>query len=354
MAQQSTNKKAFMNYMKAFGIFYLLIWHAGCPHLNVFVILFFLQMFFFISGYFYKDEYTSHPMKFISKRIKTLYIPFVFYCTLLLLLNNLFVHVHIYENSMIMSSAKLFSHFLQILSLKPKPQLAGAMWFVSALIITCVIFCVLSYLIKFAPKKNHESIRMLCVVILLITANYLSLEKIRLPVYTDIAFMAIFFYYTGYLYQKYETIIPNSFVLALSSVLILALCTKYGHIQIAQRKYIDLPFLLVCGLTGIYFNLYISKLLAAKKTVRVINYIGENTLIILALHFLAFKAASLFLIHFQHLPIDAMVSFPTIKGTSKHWWWLYALSGLLFPLIIRYNYEIIRSRITLYLKTHRQ
>lgn len=331
----------------------MLLWHSGCPHLNVYVILFFLQMFFFISGYFYKDEYTDHPIRFIGKRVKSLYVPFVFYCSLLLVLNNLFVHVHIYEDSMNMSNSNIISHFFQILSLKPKPQLAGAMWFVSALIITCIMFCSLSYLIKFVAQKHQESIRMLCMVILLITANYLSLEKIRLPVYIDISFMAIFFYYIGYLYQKHEHQVPINFVLALSSMLILAICTRYGYPQIVQRKYISLPFLLVCGVTGIYFNLYICKKLTAQKTVKIIDYIGENTLIILALHFLAFKAVSLVLIHFQNLPIGYLANFPTIKGTSKHWWWLYALSGLIFPLIIRYNYEIIRSRFILYLKPDR-
>ncbi len=337
-----------MNYMKAFGIIYLLLWHTGCPYLNVYVILFFLQMFFFISGYFYKDEYSDHPIRFIGKRVKSLYVPFVFYCSLLLMLNNLFVHVHIYEDSMNMTSSKLISHFFQILSLKPKPPLAGAMWFVSALIITCILFCGLSYLIKLVAKKDHESIRMLCMVILLIAANYLSIEKIRLPVYIDISFMAIFFYYIGYLYQKYEPHIPNNFFIAVSSVMILALCTKYGYIQVVKRKYVSLPFLLVCGVTGIYYNLYICKKLTAQKTIRIIDYIGENTLIILAFHFLAFKITSLILIYFQNLPIDTLASFPTIKGTSKHWWWLYALSGLVFPLIIKYTYELIRHRLTLF------
>jgi fucose 4-O-acetylase-like acetyltransferase len=136
-------------------------------------------------------------------------------------------------------------------------------------------------------------------------------------------------------------------------VLILTLCTKYGYIQILQRKYISLPFLLVCGATGIYFNLYICKKLTAQKSVRIINYIGENTLIILALHLLFFKIASLILIHFQNLPVNDLASFPTIKGTSKHWWWLYSLCGLIFPLIIKYNYEIIRARFLLYLKPDR-
>jgi fucose 4-O-acetylase-like acetyltransferase len=252
-----------------------------------------------------------------------------------------------------MNSSKLISHFSQIISLKPVPQLAGAMWFVSALIITCIIFCGLSYLIKFVAKKNYESIRLFCIIILLITANYLSLEKIRLPAYIDISFMATFFYYIGYLYQKHESRIPNDIFLALSSMLILFICMRYGYPQIVQRKYISLPFLLVCGLTGIYFNLFLCKKLTAKKTIKIIDYIGENTLIILALHLLFFKIASLILIHFQNLPFNDLASFPTIKGTSKHWWWLYTLSGLIFPLIIKYNYEIIRSRFISHLKPDR-
>ncbi len=63
----------FMNYMKFFGVFYMLIYHSAIKQLNVFAILFFLQMFIFISGYFYQDKYTQNPVLFIIKRIKSIF-----------------------------------------------------------------------------------------------------------------------------------------------------------------------------------------------------------------------------------------------------------------------------------------
>ncbi|NQV00366.1 MAG: acyltransferase family protein [Parcubacteria group bacterium] len=340
-------EKIFMNYMKFFGIVYLLIWHTGIRYLNVFTISFFLQMFFFISGYFYKDNYSAKPMSFIKRRAIALYIPFIWYCSILLLLNNIFVEVNIYKKNMYLDSTSMTNKFLSILAFQPSTQMAGAMWFVSSLFSVSVMYCIINYILEFKKNvsKKNFNISLFCVVMtLFVVANYLSYLKIRLPMYIDISFVALIFYYLGHMYNKNEKHIPMNFFIALSAILTISICIKYGYPQLLQRKYVNPPLLLVCGIFGIYINLYISQKLASIKKINIFNYIGENTLSILALHFLAFKAVSILIISAQNLPIEILSSFPVIKESNQYYRWLYLLSGLTIPIILKYLFDISYSK----------
>ncbi len=342
----------YMNYMKFFGIVYLLIWHTGIKNLNIFVISFFLQMFFFISGYFYKDTYSEKPLIFLCKRIVSLYIPFVIYCLLFLILNNLFVKLGIYEESMIINYSSYGYYIYKILTFNPSVQMAGAMWFITAIFMSSIIFCGMSALIKkiYSLSKNNnknefESIRFFFVSALYLLGNYLSIINLRLPLYLDISIVLTIFYYLGYLYRIYEEKITFNVFIALSSFLSLIVCTKYGFPQFIQRKYIDPSFILLCGISGIYLNIYISKKCASFKEVSFINYAGRNTMAILALHFLSFKIVSFVIIYLQGLPVDLLSSFPVIKNMNQCYRVIYMLSGLVVPLFLKYLFDISFSKL---------
>ena len=302
----------FMNYMKFFGILYLLIYHTAIKQLNIFVILFFLQMFIFISGYFYNDKYTQNPILFLKKRIKSLYLPFIIYCSLFLLLNNFFVDIKLYKPDVFLTNEMMWDQFLSILKLRPRQQMAGAMWFVSALLITSTIFCLLSYLLKFISKKQYAYLRFFCVAVIFMLGIYLSVLKIRINPYLDISFVLLIFFYGGYLFKKFEDKIPINIYMALTAFLMLRICMDFGFPRIPARQYINPPFLLMTGFAGIYLNIYISKKLADFKKIKIVNHIGKNTLAILALHFLSFKMVNLLAIYCLNLPIDQLTSFPFI------------------------------------------
>lgn len=342
---QKTNKIVFMSYMKAFGIIYLLLGHSASPFAGNFVNLFFLQMFFFISGYFYKDEYTLTPGLFFIKRVKSLYIPFVLYCSAFLACNNLFLKLNIYDESMRMTYSHMLRDLFYILILYPSQPMATAMWFISVLFMTNILFCTVSCFVNYLVRQNHEYVRALSIFMIYMIGYYLSIEGVRLLSFADISLVAVLFYYLGYLYHKHETRIPNKLLIALLSLLVLSISTQYGFIEMFRRKYVNPFFLLACGLSGIYFNLYISKALAGKQSIKIINYIGNNTFTILALHFIAFKIASLILIYYKNLSINVLSDFPMINGVDKYWWWFYFLAGLILPLTYKYTCEMVLKKL---------
>ncbi|MCD4722735.1 MAG: acyltransferase family protein [Desulfobacula sp.] len=347
MNNQLEEKKEiwFMNYMKFFGVFYLLIYHSAIKQLNIFVILFFLQMFIFISGYFYKDKYTQNPGLFIKKRIRSLYLPFIIYCSLFLFLNNFFVDIKVYKPGMLLNNEMMWDQFLSILKLRPRQQMAGAMWFVSSLLITSTLFCLLSFILKFISKKQRTYLLFFCIAAIFMSGIHLSVLKIQIHPYIDISFVLLIFFYGGYLFKKNEDKIPINIYLAVTSFLMLRICMEFGFPQIPARRYINPPFLLMTGFAGIYLNIYISKKLAEFKKIKLLNYIGQNTLAILALHFLSFKVINLLAIYCFNLPFDQLASFPIIKSTSQYWRWLYVLAGLSIPVVLKSIFNLAYIRV---------
>lgn len=336
-----------MNYMKFFGILYMLIYHSALKQLNVFAILFFVQMFIFISGYFYKDDYSSHPVRFLRRRLRTLYLPFVVYCTLFLVFNNLFVRLNLYPPGMWLSGHDLWRTFLSVLVLWSPMPFTGAMWFVSSLLIVSVLFCLISWLLRFVPAGHFENSRFFLVTLLCILGFYLSVRHIRIQPFVDISFVLMIFFYGGYMFRKYEAQIPVNIYLAVSSFLMLCLCLKYGYPAIIRRIYVNPPFLLFAGFAGVYLQLYISRTLARFAKIQVINYIGKNTLAILALHFLSFKAVHLVTIYTFDLPLTHLADFPIITSTTQAWRWLYVLAGLTIPVVLKSIFDLVYGRIRL-------
>ena len=342
------NKKEifYINYLKFFGIIYLLIWHTGIRKINVFVILFFIQMFIFISGYFYKDKYSNAPVSFIKKRIKSLYIPYIFYCSLFLALNNIFVKINFYSNNLYIDPIKYGHHFLQILLLNNSQQMAGAMWFVASLFSISILFLLISKIsislsLTVRNFNIREYVRFFIVLSLYITGYYFSYIKCKLPALLDVSFVLLIFYYCGFLYRKYEHKIPLNLFLAIISFFALLFCMKFGFPLIIQRKYINLLFLIFCGLAGTYLNIYLANKCASIKMVKFVNYAGKNTMAILALHFLAFKSVSIFIIYTHNIPINLLSSFPIIRESSQFYRWVYVSSGLILPLLAIYIFDTI-------------
>lgn len=106
-----------------------------------------------------------------------------------------------------------------------------------------------------------------------------------------------------------------------------------------------IPLLFVVSVAGTMLMLYLSKLLENICALKYfLYYAGNHTLVILALHLLAFNLIDLVIIAIEDLPIDHLAQFPVISS-ARSWWLVYAFVGVLVPLGIIRCYEIIRNKI---------
>lgn len=330
----------FLNYAKALGIIALMLYHSEARPLNAFVILYFLQMFFFISGFTYKDEYSKKPILFLKKRGRSLYLPFVGYCLLFLSLHNLLAQMNIYHPEDVYSRSQMLHNAWRILNLENTEQLSGAMWFLIPLITVSVLFCGLSYLVR--KVGGSEQLRFAIVLGLFILGNYLILEHHIYPRYLDLSLATLIFYYLGHLYRRYKDSVPLSLPVAVVCAISIWLSKDYGIIQMDKQDLIS-PSFLYCGVAGIYFNLYIAQAMERWKEWKLMNYIGQNTMIILALHLLAFKLVHVFLITRGGQSWASLADFPKIPNTGR-FWYLYAFVGLAVPLFLKRVVQFITPK----------
>lgn len=94
--------------MKGIAIISVVIGH--CPSntfIEDFVNQYHLAVFFFVAGYFFKTKYLSNMKKFVGKRVKSLYVPFVSFCLTFLLLHNFFYRIDLYSTPLTISESVL-------------------------------------------------------------------------------------------------------------------------------------------------------------------------------------------------------------------------------------------------------
>ena len=86
----------FISICKGIGIILVVLGHLNIgEYWHQVIYSFHMPLFFFISGYLFKNIYLEIPKEFLLKKAKTLYIPFVKWALIFLLLHNVFVYFHI-------------------------------------------------------------------------------------------------------------------------------------------------------------------------------------------------------------------------------------------------------------------
>ena len=354
---EHTEKKTMIEYMdvaKALGIIAVVMGHSGFPSLEHFVNLYHMSLFFFISGFFYKNKYTKDPITLIKKRLVSLYRPFVIYETIFLLLHNFFFKINVYGSLIDVGNGRMIlpydaigfiKAFLSILLFAGREPMAGVFWFFTTLFFVNIIFCLLSYTVVKLFKNNREYIRAVLIILLFIFGSLTTKFGYNIPRFNNSLVMVLIFYF-GYLFKRYEDRIntENPFF---AFIALLLLCTSsiYGSVAVGTNIYLSPDFLIVSALLGAYINIYISKYLVKKNLFKnPLIFIGENTVIIMALQFISFKPIAFLQLKLLNLPANALAKFPVLDG--RHGWWiLYALAGVIFPLIVQCLINYVKKSI---------
>lgn len=343
-----------LDIAKAIGIILVVIGHSSSPIGN-FIYLFHMPLFFFISGYFYKEQYSNNIRTLIVKRLKTLYLPFVAYQIAFLLLHNFFYNINIYSNNPALGNnvvnfynlKDFIKSFIRIICFIRTEQLAGAFWFFITLFIINIMFCLISLCIKHVIKetKQQEIFRAIVILISFGLGNACEYLNVHLPQKIEVAFVVLLFFYSGLLYKKYESKIKIKFSTSVLFLIVLISSSFYGTLSISTNENVNPIFLIYNSFMGIYLMLCISKYLANLNTeFRVLKYIGNNTVIILCLHFLSFKIVNLIQILIYKYPMYKIASYPILSG-SNGWWILYTVVGVFVPICIKYIFDIAVRKI---------
>ncbi len=355
----------YMNVAKAIGIILIIIGHSfsqeSLSPIRSFVYLFHVPFFFIISGYFFNVKYIENPIILIKKRIKSLWLPFFLWSILFILLHNIFFNIFVYSDEISFSGFfvpyysifTILKNIIKSFLFLETEQLLGGFWFLPCLFFTTVLF--LLFNIFSAGSKQKHPLILLCIssFVFGILLFKFDINIPYLPYKINLYLITTFLFYIGFLYRKYENLIPMRLSLFIISLVILSIInilnlTKIDSIYSVVGSFTKSIFYLIfTPLLGTYIIIYLSKKIANYKISLLFEYIGKNTISILALHFLCFKLVSLLIAAIYNLDYASIANFPVIPN-KESWFILYSISGLMIPIALQFFLDKLKKLIFIY------
>lgn len=329
--------------------------HCRAPFKS-FIYLFHVAVFFMISGYFWNEKISddiASGMKYIVRKLKTLWFPYAASSIVYTLLNNWFIHINFYSaNESFLElvnggGVNTVAHYYGIKEILieivkdvffvGKNQLGGAMWFLRVLFFISIGHMILSYVIN---RLGYPKILWSVVaVVTVVAAEIINLYGKDFPRGIQPLFAAYMAYLLGILLQKLEFekfLCKNNWLLFCSSLCGLLILNRFGSIEINNGVITNFLFYVTASLFGWALLWYISNLVKGKAAAT-LQYVGRYSIVILILHFVSFKLVSLLYLGFTKGDIMLLASFPVLNNIP-YLWIAYSFAGVTIPIICRQIY----------------
>ena len=334
MGNNSRGRMTYIDAMKGIVILLVVVTHslmnadknvdsnyAAIINFNAFVAV---PSFFFINGYLYNHKYSLPPIKSIIKKFKVYYIPFVGFNLFFWLFHNAFVSLHMTTESFY-DIKDYIKHFFIIFALHLESDLNGPMWFLRVLLIMTCIYIFVDFLALRIKDRRMRYVVLTAVIILMylaylakIVPSALNMKKV---------FSSIVYFYAGVVIKEFDLdklIDKHKSVVFILGMVMLFITSIISKSAIGQEKHlIDIPGQ-ICGVVGI-FALSMVPLVANRK---ILQFLGNASLDIMCLHFLAFKLVSFIFIMTRHLDIERLAELPVLRGTNGFDFLFYDLVAL--------------------------
>ena len=335
---------------KALAIIFMVICHAGIPYyLNHFISMFHMPLFFFVSGYCFKDKYLDNKKLFVRNKIKGIYIPFVKWSLLFLFLHNIFYYCNIYNNVYGSESIYGLKEFALnasrvLFTMSETEQLLGGFWFLKQLFIGSIMSL---FIYKYFRKQL-----LVGAIFILLATIVASIINMDIPIFHigSLSFFSTFFIVMGRVYKQYKYRF-SSFYHSLCFLIFVIIGSVFcGKSMLGYGTKDIIPYA-IFALLGTVMILNLSQQFSNRENCvkRFLIFVGGHTLEILTWHFLLFKIVSLFLVYLYGLPLEQIAYFPVIPEFTKLFWPLYSCVGILVPIAVifirkRTKLDVIKNK----------
>lgn len=257
----------WIDIAKGIGIFLVIAGHTGLPEVfRAWIYSFHMPMFFLISGYLFKVKSQRECVKQV---FMSLIRPYLIYSGVFVLIDY-----NIFNNK-----NQLFDGFLNTIIGKGG---FSVLWFFIALFWIQVSF---NYIIsKFEKIKAIKIIMSITIGGYIISLTYLSKFNFYYVITSSIT---LSFFYIGYWIKIKNVDICKR----LNNIWILFICFVFNlisfymnyhlfnrRIDLSDAYFGFLPFTYISAITGTYIIVYIAYKLGHKFYIKLIKYVGENTL----------------------------------------------------------------------------
>ena len=327
------NYNTRISELKGYGILLVVIGHAVISpthgySLRNFIYLFHLAIFYYASGYLFKDKYADEPISYFKRRIKSLYVPYVVYGSIFIFFHDLCCKIGLYPISEIYKKGDILHHLLSLVKFNYFEALTGVFWFFKSLFVVCIAFELIAYL-----SYNFKNLRSSGLLVggAILSSIGIAGCYFNFPCHKTLANLALLPVFLGGYYVSYRKLsITNKLMnamLPIGCLLILVYNSNYSvSINAQDIGYNPLIFYL-CAACGICLTLYIVDW-TPKKLKGAIAYIGNNSFAIFIWHFLFFRLASYIIIEVDGLNTKLLSSHPVIHENNILWAITYIIIGV--------------------------
>lgn len=364
LAQPQKERNLTVDIVKGIGVVLMVVRHARAPHSD-FVSLFHMAIFFIASGFLYNRKYANDAKslsRYIGRKLRSLYIPYLAYQTVFILLNNLFLFLNIYtDNPAFLTAdvkegyAVLGKHLTAIDMVKQignaalfqqLTQVGVALWFAQCLLFVLVGYTVVEYLAHRMTSnlKTQQIIQTVVSIGLLLLGYHCDLHGIAAGGLGRACSVYILIHIGVSLkdYEVMEKLKARNLLWVMGLVSGIVLCLGYhrGYISIANDDIENPVYFTVMSLAG-WFLLYGIAVWLEKIGLNRLNrglaYISLHSVPIIALHFLCFKLINVLAVMSYGMNDYMIAAFPVLMRGSL-WWVLYTVAGIGLPLLLQRMY----------------
>lgn len=337
-----------VNLMKALAILLVVSGHLEFSLLGMFTPYSFqLALFFFISGYLFKDKYIDEVVTFVKRRVQTLLVPYFGY-------NLFYLGVTVLIARM---TGKFWGEPVTLKNFFITPFLNGhqfdlscPLWFVTQLFMTMIVFLFLLRALKKTRDNKYFHLAVFTVLgfAAIPVSKIFPIDSLTLVVIRTM--FSLFFVYLGYYYRHFIEDIINIFtvkwfaaVIVIQSILWLfnrdfdpvhGIGLSYVLVWARFDQQLIVPVL--TALTGIWASLLTVKIAYPYlKDVKFVRLMGENTYHIMANHLLVMYIITAVLLKINGIPVS--------ERAQHDIYWIYD------PVQTTYLYFVLTMVITTYI-----
>lgn len=322
---------------KGIGIILVVIGHSGAPSfITNFIYSFHMPLFFLLSGYFFKeisswDQY-SH---FIIRRIKGLWIPYVLYCIPFLLLHNMLAPLG-FDSGTLYEPSDYLSHFMKLLLFKGEPSgYFPAFWFLRALFISSILLASISFIKSSMKIREDRWIEVICVFGLAVFALHFFYNVLLIK----LTLVSTIFLCIGVAYRHLmEKGIRYSWGLVVITMIVTAVCSYiFGFVQITEVDSNYFMTYVLLAIIGTLFIMSISYKIDLHNTFfkKILVYVGNHTMVVLALHAIVFKLLNNVFQLVCDAPHEAIYGL-NMSQYGRLLWVVYSFLGMAIPVLLCY------------------
>ena len=304
-----------INLLKALGIMLIVSGHLEFSLIPMFPpYSFHIALFFFISGYLFKEEYLTDITGFLERKTKSMLVPYYLYTAFYFVVTIIIAEL----TGKFWGMPVTFKNYILTPFLNSHQlDLSCPLWFVTQLFISLTMFVFIFGKLK--QTKTNKLVHFCVFLTLAVLSTFLTnfrYDEFMLVVIRTM--FSMFFIYLGYFYknciEEKINILNSKWLLGVIALQCILWLTNKDY---TPQDGIGLSYILVWGefdtpiipvltsLTGIWMSLFIIKMLYPfVKDNTFLRQMGQNTYHIMANHlFIMYLITSVFL-YINNIPVS--------------------------------------------------